>query len=249
MTQLPGFGAVLTGLTALAYAAGSPPGAVSSGMPASGVRAHRHHDGPGPDSTRVARFLAALGAGDPLVCEMAIDMLSHDWGWHGSDDGINTFRDRPAGERAARDSMSNRVDDRRAIPLLSAGLGHSSPCVRRAAAQMLGDSPRPEAIQSLRTAFGSGDVQVREAAAYGLGTAEDTVSYRALVSALQDAEPAVAQQSAWALGAIEDARVVPALIQALGAADEGLRKAAVWSLGMIEDPRAVSPLVARLKDR
>src|SRR5262249_54295203 len=94
--------------------------------------------GKGPDSAQVARFLNALGAADPVICEMAVDNIGNGWGWHGRRTPVGVLHDRSEADRAARDAFSNDVEDPRAVPLLVERLGDPNPCVRRAAARMLG---------------------------------------------------------------------------------------------------------------
>ena len=101
---------------------------------------HSHGSGAGPDSARVAKFLTALAATDPIVCGMAIDQLGNHWGWYGGS-GIGDFREVSQAQRAAGDSLGNPVTDQRALPLLTAGLGQASPCVRRASAPDAGRKP------------------------------------------------------------------------------------------------------------
>jgi len=114
---------------------------------------NRRSDEPGPDSARVARFLTAIAGSDPMICEMAVNQLGNGWGWRGAGSGLGTFREEPAAERAALDSMSGSVSDRRALAMLASNLGAPSACVRRASATMLGESALPEAAQDLRAAY------------------------------------------------------------------------------------------------
>ena len=130
--------------------------------------AMRAGDRPGPDSAQVSGFLTAMGRADPTVCEMAVDQIGNSWGgWGGGAPG--GLRDRTDTDRAQRNRFGGAVADGRAVPLLAASLADANPCVRRAAARLLGGSIAAEALPRLRTAAASGDGRVREAALLGLG--------------------------------------------------------------------------------
>src|SRR5688572_8619855 len=96
-----------------------------------------HDDGPGPDAQQVERLLTALGAADPLVCEMAVDAFGNSWGWSDRRLAVGVLHDQHAAAREARRLFSNHVKDPQALPLLLARLGDPNPCVRRAAAKLL----------------------------------------------------------------------------------------------------------------
>src|SRR5882672_9546617 len=184
---------------------------------AGGAYVHPHSSrSAGPDSAHVAQLLTGLGSSDAMVCEMAVDMLGNHWSWGGRRWSVGVLHDRVASE-AAKDTLSNAVTDARALPILAARLSETNPCVRRAAAEMLAESPRPEALQSLRTGFKSGDSRIREAAAFGLGLNQDTTSRAELERALKDSDPVVARMAAWALGGIENHASLPALLAAADA--------------------------------
>ena len=115
---------LLTALSATAIAgAGYAGGSMS--------HPHRSRDA-GPDSAHVAQFLTALGASDPMVCEMTVDMLGNHWGWGGRRWSVGVLHDRVITE-GAKDTLSNPVQDAKAVPLLAARLGETNPCVRRRA--------------------------------------------------------------------------------------------------------------------
>jgi len=117
---------------------------------------------PGPDSAQVEALLAGLGRADPVVCEMAVDNLGNFWGgWARRE--VGALHDR-APAAAAREAFDGRVKNAGAVGVLARELGHANPCVRRAAARMLGESSNPEALARLRTAFRSGDPRVRAGA-------------------------------------------------------------------------------------
>ncbi|MEP6474161.1 MAG: hypothetical protein ABJC74_10590, partial [Gemmatimonadota bacterium] len=81
---------VLTSAAALAIA-----GAGYAG----GSMNHPHSSrGGGPDSVQVARFVTGLGASDPAVCEMAVDMLGNHWGWSGRRWSVGVLHDRVVSE-------------------------------------------------------------------------------------------------------------------------------------------------------
>src|SRR5512147_174108 len=97
-------------------------------------------DGPGPDSIAVARLLGALAQTPPGVCGMAVSMLGNGWDG-GARSVVNALGDEPA---SARRAFESPLRDRRAVPLLAAALSRPEPCVRRAAARLLGNSELAE---------------------------------------------------------------------------------------------------------
>ena len=92
------------------------------------------------------------------------------------------------------------MSDARAVPLLAATLGDPNPCVRRAAARLLGSSTAADALPRLRTAAASDDARTREAALLGLGEADDALSYEVMLRGLRDRDPFVSRMGAWGLG-------------------------------------------------
>jgi hypothetical protein len=93
--------------------------------------------GIGPDSATVARFLAALAASDPVVCQLAVRSVGNNWHW--DSDGSATL-DADLGELAVHEALSHRVTDPRALARISESLGDRQPCLRRASALMHGNS-------------------------------------------------------------------------------------------------------------
>lgn len=195
--------------------------------------------GSGPDSATVARFLAALAASDEVVCQLAVRSMGNNWNWDGAGDEM---LESGAAELGVHQALSHRVTDARALARLSESLGDPKPCLRRAAARMLGNSEQAEAVSLLRAALRSSDPRTREAGALGLADAEDSAALHDLTRALEDSEPAVARMAAHALGELEDARAVKPLGQLLRAKDATTRATAARALGDIEDLRAVEAL-------
>ena len=110
--------------------------------------------GNGPDSATVARFLAALAASDAVVCQLAVRSVGNDWNWdRAGDEMLETG----AAELGLHETLSHRVTDPRALARLSEALADPKPCLRRAAARMLGNSEQAEAVSLLRAAFRSSD--------------------------------------------------------------------------------------------
>ena len=150
------------------------------------VRGHRP---PGPDSVRVAALLAALAATEASVCELAVDMLGNGWWGHSRD--LAGLRDRNRVTDSVRSSYQGEVTDRRAVPLLLASLARPEPCVRRAAARLIGGSPLSEASAGLRSTLRHADGRVREAALLALGISEDPAAFEAVLQAVGDRDPEV----------------------------------------------------------
>ncbi len=120
--------------------------------------------------------------------------------------------------------------------------------IRREAADALGASRDPRAVQPLIESLRDGEDRVRQAAADSLGKMGD-LALEPLLSLLGDPQVRVRQLAAKALGDIRDPRAVEPLITTLGDADLGVRRQAAFALGPLKDSRAVRPLAgAAAKD-
>ncbi len=202
----------------------------------------------GPDSAAVAGFIGALATSDPVVCQFAVMSIGNYWN-HGDDEfPTGNLKDEETQE-TRRQTLSRPVSDPAAIALLIQSLGSTQPCVRRAAARMLGRGRVPEPVRQLRFALRTGDSRVREAAALGLGEAEDPGAFHDLARALNDKDVAVVRMAAYALGELEDARAVKPLGGLLRADDPDTRATAAVALGEIEDIRATDRLSPLVRDR
>ncbi len=196
---------------------------------------------PGPDSARVARFLATLRQTDPVACEMLSDQIGNFW-WNGGWNGIGQFEDVRTVARAGKDSLSGAVRDPKALGLLAATLGDDDPCVRLVAAKMLGNSERSDDL--IGRALGASSAREREAALRAAGE-RDRLAMRARVERMLGDEPAVAAMAAWTLGEWEQRASVPALRRVLTHASPKVRAAAANALGDIED-QSVAPDLERM---
>ncbi len=86
--------------------------------------------------------------------------------------------------------------------------------VRSQAAEKLGESKDPRAVEALVKALKDKDRNVREAAAGSLGRIGDASAVDALLEALKDYDQCVRRAAADALGMIRDERVIfPARVQ------------------------------------
>jgi hypothetical protein len=165
------------------------------------------------DSAAVAKFLSGLAATEPAVCQLAVNSLGNSWG-HGDADSRIGILAEESPQRTARESLNQPITEPGAIALLVESLGHQQPCIRRAAARMLGRSGAPDAVRQLRSALRDREPRVREAAALGLAHAEDAGSLGDLTRALEDTDPFVIRMAAYALGELEDARAVKPIREA-----------------------------------
>ena len=202
---------------------------------------------PAADSAAVAGFLNALAACSPILCQMAVALIGNHWG-HGNEDLRIGILAGEATLESQREALSRSITDPAAIGLLTSSLADPHPCVRRAAARMLGESHVPDALRQLRTALRGQDPRGREAAALGLADAEDPASFHDLTGALKDRDQSVVRMAAYALGELEDARAVKPLAELLKSKDAGTRTTAAWALGAIEDIRAAEQLTSLVKD-
>jgi hypothetical protein len=86
---------------------------------------------PGPDSAAVARFLTALAASDPVVCQLAVSSIGNNWyGW--DDYQTGQLAGEAASERA-RQALSRPVTEPGVLARLAESLGDQHTCIRRAA--------------------------------------------------------------------------------------------------------------------
>ena len=203
-----------------------------------------HHAG--PDSARVEAFLGALHATAPMVCEMVTDQLGNFWSSEG-DDGLGSLADASRNWEPARDSLSSPVNDAAARRRLARALGDEDPCVRRAAAKMLGRSG-VLAAAALHEALRASAPRVREAALLALGHAELPDFYDEIVSATRDNDPAVVAMATWALGELERPAAIGRLGELVSSREVRVRRAAAWGIGQLEDPRGVALVEPLLRD-
>lgn len=194
---------------------------------------------PGPDSARVATFLAAVAATDPVVCEVVADQLGNSW-FGGDGRVIGRFADARAQAAAAKDTVTRRVTAPNVVRLLGARLDDANPCVRLVAAKMLGNSTAGDA--EFERLLDAESPRVREATLRALGVRERPSLRRAITRQVDASEPAVAVMAVYALGHLEDRASVPRLRRELSATRSAMRMTAAWALGMIEDPAAAPDL-------
>lgn len=190
----------------------------------------------GPTAAQVGEFLDALERSEPMICQDVSDAFGNFW-WGHRDAGIGELGDMPAGLRARRDMLRERITAPDALELLGTRLNTPSACVRRVAARMLGRS-WPASRMVVLDALAAQEPRRREAALLALGEAEDGSTRDLLERGIGDADPTVAAMAAWAVGQLEDAKSLPVLRRAVGHRDGRVQRAAIWALGEIEDRRA-----------
>ena len=157
-----------------------------------------HAAQPGSDTAQARAFLGALRGANAVQCELALHALHNSY---------STRIESPVPDRrpeawALVSWASRRVRDPLAVPALAAALHDGDPCVRRAAARLLGRSRLPLAHTRLVEALRDPEPLVRQLAALGLGFASDPAAVTPLVRALEDRDPGVRSAAAWALGAL-----------------------------------------------
>jgi HEAT repeat protein len=232
----------------------------------------------GPDSARVAKFLDALAAADPIVCELVSDQIGNFW-WGDEMLGIGRVSDARTAMRAAKDSVSRRVRDPAAIRLLASRLDAEDPCLRTTAAKMLGNSSasddvierlldapsarvreaalrsigansRPELRGKVERMLGAREPNVAAMAAYALGEIEMRASVGPLKRVLDNEHALVRLNAAHALGQIEDVSAAPELeALALRDGDRRVRLVSVRALGELESRRSLETLLRVLETR
>lgn len=208
----------------------------------------REPEQPGPDSVRVATMLNTLRSGDPLVCELVVDRLRNNW-WGNGDDGVGRFSDDRTKYDAVQDSLRGHVTNAGAIELLVRSMNEEDPCVRRAAAHMLGRSKVESSRLAKMLQDPSPRVRAAVALAIGVGDKEHGQAARTtLEQVLRDGGANDAAMAAWALGEIEDSASAPALIRALRSTHALVRLAAVGALGSIESEQSRPEIERLLRD-
>jgi HEAT repeat protein len=150
--------------------------------------------------------------------------------------------------------------------------------VRASAAEMLGKSNDPGAVDPLIAALQDPNPNVRMQAAVALGTIKDARAVGPMIARLKDMDARVRISAADALRNLKDPHSTEALIAefkdtdskvrdhagqalivlgtsavdplvaALKDPDANVRTYAAWTLGQIKDPAAVEPLIAASKD-
>ena len=194
------------------------------------------------DSARATAFFDALGAADPVICELVSDQLGNFW-WSDSELGIGRLGDALVSARTAKSAFARRISDPGAIRVLGARLAAENPCVRLTAAKLLGETTISD--DALGRYLEAPSARVREAALRAVGGGERAALRGQVERMLGAREVPVAAMAAWALGEIEHRASVPALRRALTHDAATVRLTAAWALGSIEDPVAVPDLEAR----
>ncbi len=119
---------------------------------------------------------------------------------------------------------------------------------RVSAAEALGKTGDPRAVEPLISVLEDENFYVRRATVKALGKIGDPRAVESLIAALKDEDSYVRELAADALGTITDARAVEPLIGALKDENLYIRRSAVKALGEIGDPRATEPLITVLRD-
>jgi len=215
-----------------------------SAAPAS-AHGHRRASEQGADAAQATRFLAALESSEPVVCGITVDNIGNNWGGPGRRAGVGRLSDH-GGDEALRLAVAHGLQAS-AVPVAAERLGDANPCVRRAAARLLGQTATDAARSTLRAKLKDASARIREAAALGLGEMGGESGAREdLVRALHDADVTVVRMSAWALGETEDARSAPPLLELVPHADAGVRAAAIASLGNLHVEGSAAAIAKRL---
>ena len=200
------------------------------------------------DSGRVHALLQAARGTNPVMCELAANVVDGRSGWgSGWDD---SFRAGGSMDPVAADVASwvrHHDVDATAVPLLRAALADSDWCVRRLGAPLLARVHSESATQAMLAALTASDAGTREMGALALGFADDPRSVTPLIARLHDDSARVRATAAWALGELERRESVRPLIDALGDPDALVRESAARALGEVEDASAIPALTDVLK--
>ena len=120
--------------------------------------------------------------------------------------------------------------------------------VREEAAQALGESGSPRAVEPLITLLKDEDYFVREEAAQALGALGSPQAVEPLIARLSDEDPDVRWMAARSLVELGSLRAVEPLVARFTDEDPDVRAEAAQILGELGSPRAVEPLITLLKD-
>jgi HEAT repeat protein len=186
------------------------------------------------DTVAVARLLAVVRGGDPLVCEMATRAadMHGSWSMWGPLSGDPLTVDSTSS--ALLNWIQHKHDDPSLVPRLSGALRDDDACVRRMAGSLLGRVRHPTALAALLAALDDQKAGTREVAAFGLGMGETRSAVDPLIARLKDGAPSVRRAAAWALGQLEDQKALPALVELIGRdPDPRVRQTAAWAIGSI----------------
>jgi HEAT repeat protein len=190
-----------------------------------------------PDDTAgIARLLAVVRGGNPLVCEMATRAadMQGSWSSWGSMGGAPLVMDSAAA--ALLNWVQRTHNDPAVVPMLRAGIHDGDGCVRRVASSLLSRVRHPAAVRALMDALDHPSAGTREVAAFGLGMADAPAAADPLVARLRDASPAVRRAAAWAVGQMEIKKAVPVLIELVSRdPDARVRQTAAWAIGSIHE--------------
>ena len=118
---------------------------------------------------------------------------------------------------------------------------------RRTAAEFLGESKDPRAVELLTVALKGEDWVLRSAAAKALGRSGDRRAVEPPVAALIDEHPIVREHAAEALGKLEYPRAVAPPLAGMKDREQNVRRSTGEALSSVSAP-AVEPLFAALKD-
>ena len=129
-----------------------------------------------------------------------------------------------------------------ALPVLIGALSDTSPPVRAAAAEMIGEIGEPSASGYLLPLLADGDGSVRAMAAKSLGKLRSTDATPSLITCLLDMKAGVKKEAVTALGRIGRPAVDDLIATLTGPSDE-IRRGAAEALGEIGDQRAIPHLV------
>jgi hypothetical protein len=184
------------------------------------------------DMTNVQALLDGLRGTGPIPCALALTQLEgNGWGNRSPGRAIDTD---PATERI-QDWLEHTITDPAVVPVLRTALGPGDPCVRQAAARLLGRTDHARAVGALADALRDPDATTRALAALGMGFSDQAGVYEPLVGALKDAEPPVRANAALALGHLGDHRAMPLLVPLLkNDRVASVREAAALALGELD---------------
>jgi HEAT repeat protein len=204
-----------------------------------------HGRSPGPDSARVESYLAAVRGMEPMYCEMLVDQVGNFWNSSG-DFRIGLLAESNRSWEVARDSLYGATTDPAALRREVRGLDDANPCVRRAAAKLLGRSG-PAGYNAIREALRSGSERVREAAALAAGQNDEAVALADdLLRATRDQNPSVVAMATWALSEFEKPEHLNRLAELARHPEVRVRRAAAHGVGHIELPARVVPALLPL---
>jgi len=196
---------------------------------------------------RAIHPLVQLAAEDPQMNIRAADALVR-IGKPAIPELISIAEERDATNALTAILALGRLEDSRALEVLSNQCTNSSPAIRATAVEALGRLGESKAVRFLVRGLSDPDLGVRMQSAVALRKSADKRAVDSLVEALKDPDPDFREQVVGALAACGDQAAVQPLLDILPTAQDDLLIAVAEALGKLGHESAVPNLCALLEN-